>query len=365
MFKTNGEPVLVLNEEICKRNIKNMADRIRNFGGTFRPHFKTHQSAEVGEWFRAFGVDCITVSSFKMALYFAEQGWKDITVALTTTILQTELIEELAQRINLNILVEDVETIIQLEQKLNHPVGIYIKVDTGYHRTGVNADDLSVVKKLLLSLKDARNLIFIGFLTHAGNTYAAKGTEEVNEVAGVAMQKLLALKVFLKDEFPLMQISWGDTPSCSVFDDFQDIDEFRPGNFVFYDYMQYLIGSCQLKDIAVCLAAPVIALHKDRGEVVVHGGAVHLSKESVKNNVGKDIYGLVVSISKGIWDVENVLGEVKSLSQEHGIISVYEDCMDKFCIGSLVGILPVHSCLTVNLMKKFFTSEGNLITTLQ
>ncbi len=111
MFKENGEPLLVLNEEICKRNIKNMSDKIRRFGGVFRPHFKTHQSIVIGEWFRDCGVDCITVSSFKMAFYFAERGWKDITVALTTTVLQLDLIEELAQKINLNILVEEVKTI--------------------------------------------------------------------------------------------------------------------------------------------------------------------------------------------------------------------------------------------------------------
>ncbi len=243
-------------------------------------------------------------------------------------------------------------------------MGEFIKVDSGYHRTGVDAEDLSSIKKLLLPLKDARHLIFIGFLTHAGNTYRARSAEDIKSMAKVSLHKMLALKVFLKDEFPLMQISWGDTPSCSVVNDFHGVDEFRPGNFVFYDYMQCLIGSCQLNDIAVCLVAPVLALHKDRGEVVVHAGAVHLSKECVKNDDGKDVYGLVVSFTNGSWDVDNVLGEVVSLSQEHGVIKVKEGCFDNFNVGDVIGILPVHSCLTVNLMRKFFTSEGNLITTL-
>ncbi len=68
-------------------------------------------------------------------------------------------------------------------------------------------------------------------------------------------------------------------------DDFHGVDEFRPGNFVFYDYMQYLIGSCQLSDIAVCLSAPVIALHEDRGEVVVQlVCAFHYKRERLCKN---------------------------------------------------------------------------------
>ena len=34
---------------------------------SFRPHFKTHQSAEIGSWFRDFGVTRITVSSRESA----------------------------------------------------------------------------------------------------------------------------------------------------------------------------------------------------------------------------------------------------------------------------------------------------------
>jgi len=46
------KPTLVLSTEIAQRNIENMARKAKNLGLTFRPHFKTHQSVEVGEWFR-------------------------------------------------------------------------------------------------------------------------------------------------------------------------------------------------------------------------------------------------------------------------------------------------------------------------
>ena len=36
----------------------------------FRPHFKTHQSEDIANWFRQFGIKKCTVSSVSMAEYF-------------------------------------------------------------------------------------------------------------------------------------------------------------------------------------------------------------------------------------------------------------------------------------------------------
>ena len=38
-------PTLLLNEAIARRNIERMANKARQNGVRFRPHFKTHQSA--------------------------------------------------------------------------------------------------------------------------------------------------------------------------------------------------------------------------------------------------------------------------------------------------------------------------------
>ncbi|WP_075591198.1 alanine racemase [Labilibacter marinus] len=354
-------PILLLNPAICKANIQRMAARVKLWKGDFRPHFKTHQSAEVSEWLREAGVERITVSSLKMAEYFAQHGWSDITVALSVTKLQAQVIDQLASNINLNIVVEDMESIHALEGCLNNPVGVFIKADTGYHRTGVDADDLVLMKKLLTPLQEAKKLIFMGFLTHAGNTYYARNQQQLDDIVKPALEKTLALKTFLKDHFPLMQLSWGDTPSCSMYNDFYGLDEYRPGNFVFYDYTQTQIGSCTLKDVAVCMAAPVIATHPERNEIVLHAGAVHLSKDNIKLSDGTISFGKVVKLSGLTWNIEEEIGEIKSLSQEHGIVSVNNNILQHIKPGDVVGIIPVHSCLTANLMKQFLSTDGNLI----
>ncbi len=356
-------PTLLVNKDICLRNIERMVSKARASNTILRPHFKTHQSAEIGNWFRDFGIDCITVSSIKMAAYFAANGWKNITIAFSVNILEWREIDRLAEKINLNILIENMEVIPHLEKNLNHPVGVYIKADTGYGRTGIDADDFDSFQKILTLLKPSKKLIFLGFLTFAGHTYHTKSTAEIENIMSDSIRKLLALKTFLRTDFPLLQLSYGDTPSCSIATDFEGLDEIRPGNFVFYDEMQYQLGVCKREDIAVALACPVVSKHSRQDEIVIHGGGVHLSKESITDKSGKSYYGVAVALDNYTWDVKDVIGKVIKLSQEHGIIKLSEG-IDNINIGDMVAILPIHSCLTANLMKSYTTTDGNKITTM-
>ena len=51
-----------------------------------------------------------------------------------------------------------------------------------------------------------------------------------------------------------LEISVGDTPSSRLVTDFGNVDELRPGNFIFYDVQQTIAGVCGIEDIAVaCL----------------------------------------------------------------------------------------------------------------
>src|SRR5947209_13158611 len=74
-------PTLVVDAARARRNIARMAAKAVASGTRFRPHVKTHQSPAIAAWYRAAGVDAITVSSVAMAERFAVSGWADITVA--------------------------------------------------------------------------------------------------------------------------------------------------------------------------------------------------------------------------------------------------------------------------------------------
>ena len=172
----------------------------------------------------------------------------------------------------------------------------------------------------------------------------------------------MQLKNAFIDDFPGIIISYGDTPSCALIEDFSGIDEIRPGNFVYFDVMQSNLGSCTTRDIAVAVACPVVATHAERNELVIYGGAVHLSKEYILDKDDHRNYGLIVEMDRNGWSDPIQGAYVASLSQEHGIIHMPNPMFSKYNPGSTIGILPVHSCLTANLLKddtffcKFFAS---------
>ena len=77
-----SQPTLFVDKEKVLKNIEKMTEKAKESKVLFRPHFKTHHSADIGEWFKQFGVEAISVSSVDMAEYFAESGWKDISIMM-------------------------------------------------------------------------------------------------------------------------------------------------------------------------------------------------------------------------------------------------------------------------------------------
>ncbi|MBC8384570.1 MAG: alanine racemase [Candidatus Cloacimonetes bacterium] len=355
------KPTLILDKQKCLDNIKFMTEQAKDHNLVFRPHFKTHQSAEIGCWFREFGTNSITVSSVEMAEYFAENGWQDITIAFPFNLLEIARIDKLAAKIKLNLLVVSENSFDFLIKRIKHKIGFFIEIDTGYHRTGISANDLLQIEKILEKTKQAKLVDFKGFLTHAGNTYQAKSKKEIAHIHFDSINKLKKLKAYFRKDFSELMVSIGDTPSCSLMDDFPDVDEIRPGNFVFYDLMQNKPGICSSEQIAVAVACPIVAKYPERNEMVIYGGAIHLSKEYLPINDGSKLFGKIVEFSDEKWSDPVAGAYLSSLSQEHGTIKINPAEMEKFKIGDIVGILPVHSCLTANLYKSYLTLSGNKI----
>ena len=174
-------PTILLDEERVRSNIKKMVEKAKKNNVLFRPHFKTHQSADIGEWFKEFGVTAITVSSVDMAGYFAENGWEDITIAFAVNILQIEEINKLAEKITLGLLVESQEAVDFLKENIKSKVNIWIKTDTDYHRTGIYWDNEPLLSSIIRDIKKSKNLNFVGLLTHSGHTYYSKSKIERQE----------------------------------------------------------------------------------------------------------------------------------------------------------------------------------------
>ena len=344
-MKNIQRPTLIIDKKKCLKNISFFVEKAKTNNLIFRPHFKTHNSIIIGEWYKKLGVKKITTSSVSMTEKFAENGWNDITLAFPLNILEIEKLNIIAENITLNLLISCSEHSNFLH-KISKKINLFIELDLGYHRSGFELLDINSIKKMIDEIH-GQDLKFAGFLTHEGQNYLAKSVTQIGSFHDTTIANLEKLQSYFDEE---IFISVGDTPSCKTQKNFSNIDEIRPGNFVFYDLMQENIGSCNFDEISVAVACPVVSKNENLNQLIIYGGAIHLSKEFIEIN-GKKIFGKIVIFDKNGWSKPIPNTYLISVSQEHGIVRTDKQTLSEICVGDVIGVIPVHSCLTNNLLS--------------
>ena len=227
---------------------------------------------------------------------------------------------------------------------------VWIKIDTGYHRAGLLWTDADRLPALVHAVDASKNLVFRGLLTHSGHAYHSRGADNHARLFSETSERLNEARAILPGEVQKhCLLSLGDTPTCTAVENFSGIEEVRPGNFVFFDVQQLMLGSCTEEEISAAVVCPVVGAYPERREAVVYGGAVHLSRQSEALADGTRFFGFAVPWTGRSWGTIDPACYVRDVSQEHGIIRYGKDVTVK--PGDLVAVLPVHSCLTMNLLR--------------
>jgi D-serine deaminase-like pyridoxal phosphate-dependent protein len=354
-------PTIIIDEGRARRNIAVMQHKAITQGIKFRPHFKTHQSVFIGKWYQEAGVRAITVSSVKMANYFANNDWKDILIAFPVNLREIAEIKALASRVRLGLLIDhpDVAEALSLETDLQ--ADIWIKIDTGMKRAGIHWEDKTMQLLLARFVSNCSHLDLRGLLTHAGQTYHAATAREIISLYTESVKRINDCRHNLEIELgQTIAVSVGDTPGCWLVEDLGAVDEVRPGNFIFFDAMMRQLGVCRDEEIALWVDCPVISKYDDRQEILIHGGSVHLSKEMIESHSPNHFGFAVIESQGGNWQIRED-NYVRSLSQEHGIVKVDSETYKKIRIGDVISIIPVHSCLVVSALGRYLTTDGKWI----
>jgi D-serine deaminase-like pyridoxal phosphate-dependent protein len=373
MVDSVAKPTMLLREGVVRENVRAMGMRCAASGATFRPHFKTHQSAEIAEWFRSVaGARCAAVSSVDMAEYFAAHGWDDLLIAFVVNPRQIAQINTgpLSKIGQLGLIVDSHEALATLTERLAVPnVSVWVEIDVGQKRTGVPSADRATVVGLAKAIAASAKIRLAGLLTHAGQTYHAVSKKEVADIHAMALATMRELRGLVQTATGLsgLAISYGDTPSLTMVDD-EDLagwTELRPGNFVFFDAMQLQLGSCQEDQLGLAVACPVVSVRRNEATAIVYGGSVHLSKEFIEVDGGKPCYGLVALPDARMgWDRAIAGARVVSLTQEHGVVQfASSESMPSIHVGDILVVIPVHSCLVVPLLFSYTTLDGRIIRT--
>jgi D-serine deaminase-like pyridoxal phosphate-dependent protein len=291
-------PCLVLQLDVAKRNIDRMQERAATLGCVVRPHVKTHKTLELGSLQTQGSRRRIAVSTLAEAEFFAAGGFDDILYAVPIT--PDKLNEAAALTVALESFHIIVDNVIQLEAIFSQPApsphktwSVLIMVDCGYHRDGVDPSD-PVSVEIAQRLCESPTTTFAGIYTHGGHSYDADtsgGPVRRNAVveAGEAERDVtVGFKKMLEQRgVPCPTVGVGSTPTCSAPPVHLDgVDEMHPGNYIFNDTTQSMLGSCAESDIAVKVLTRVIGHYSKQNMLLIDLGWTGCSAQGAEFGYG-------------------------------------------------------------------------------
>lgn len=351
-------PALLLDVDRAEVNLTGMAERAKRLGVTLRPHIKTHKCVEIAERQRELGAQGITVSTLYEARTFADHGFDDLTWAVPVAASRLPEARDLAERTRLGVrirlgLVVDSETALDALERTGFPYRVWLKVDCGYHRAGVDPGSPASVA-LARRLSTSAAVTFAGILTHSGHAYSARSQKKLAAVAEQERRVMVEFATRLREAgITVPAVSVGSTPAMSAVKRLDGVDEVRPGNYVFYDYSQCVRGCCTPADCALTVLASVVSSQPGAEHSVVDAGALALSKDLGVERARPRTMGEIFAE----YDAGRLHSDLRliSLSQEHGILR------GSLPVGSRVRILPNHSCLTAAHFDEYHVVRGDRV----
>jgi D-serine deaminase-like pyridoxal phosphate-dependent protein len=333
-----------------------MQERARKHGVRLRPHVKTHKTAEIARLQTSDATSGITVSTLAEAHFFQKAGFDDITYAFPITPNKLDEAADLTGRLeHFHILIDQfatAEAIAAYGRDKDVCFSVFVKVDCGYHRAGVDPSSPDSVK-LVEKIKSSRHARFRGILTHAGHSYHCRNREEIIAIAKQERAVMVEFAERLKqNDIVCETVSVGSTPTAVHAPGWQGVTEIRPGNYVFFDKFQADIGSCSLDEVAARVLTTVVAHYPQHNQLLIDAGALALSKDPGAVHIDDRIVYGEVAEHPGL--------KLFSISQEHGLITSEQPiAFNDFPVGSLLQIIPNHSCLTAALFDRYHVVEEN------
>jgi D-serine deaminase-like pyridoxal phosphate-dependent protein len=345
-------PAFLVDQSIVRQNCDAMREKARASGVAFRPHAKTHKTIEVARMQHGGAIGPLTVSTLAEAEFYADAGFRDITYAVPIAPDKLERAAALGRRIDrLHILIDSAEALRGIEEH-GGPFHVWLKVDCGYHRAGVDPSSWDSVQ-LATAIAQSPAATLEGLLTHAGHSYHARNVDEIRRLAADERGAVTKFRSLLPEELQNIVRSIGSTPTTAVVDAFTDCDEVRPGNYVFYDAFQSTIGSCRFEDVAVSVLATVVGSYPERGEAIIDAGALALSKDLGADHIDSRCgYGVVCDL-----DLKPIAARLVALSQEHGKLTTNQPLP----VGTKLRIMPNHSCLTSAMFDRYCVIENGKV----
>ena len=355
-------PALVLDRSRLDRNCVRMRERCRDLGVKLRPHMKTLKSIDAARIAIDPDFGAIAVSTLLEAEYFAAGGIEDIQLAVCMTPDKLPRASAVARDIPRFSFFLDSAAMARASadyaRSTAAPLRIWIEIDSGEHRTGVEPDDPALVE--IASILAEAPVVLEGVATHGGHSYRGRDAQAIAAIAEQERAQVTkAAEILRAAGFNVPGVSAGSTPTAVHARSGAGLTEFRAGVYMAGDLFQAAIGSLDETDIALSVLATVISHKPEQNQIVVDAGGLALSKDRSTAAIhGGDLgFGLVLDV-----DGKPTLGRltVSGVHQEHGEVSGSEALpFDRLPIGAKVRILPNHVCMTAGAYDHLLVVEND------
>lgn len=334
-----------------------MQSAVSERGLRLRPHAKTHKSPLIARQQIDRGAVGVCCAKLGEAEVFADAGITDIRVPYPLNPVNASRVFALAHRTRLSFVVDDLDVATAWSAAASQErceLDVLVKVDVGFHRCGINPES-PMAPTTILEIAALKGLRFRGLLSHAGHAYGATSENEVEAIA--AAEARLLRDLAHASRVPCEEISVGSTPTARFSLQEKGLTELRPGNYAYFDRTQVALGSATLDDCALTVLARVVS-RPATDRLILDSGSKTLTSDGARGFSPAPGYGVVLRDIDGSEADPALL--IERLSEEHATVRALRNAAMR-TTGSLVRIVPNHSCVVSNLVDDVWLVDGERV----
>lgn len=348
-------PSVLIDNARVARNLERMQSAATAAGKRLRPHAKTHKSIVMARRQLERGAVGICCAKLGEAEVFAKAGIEDIRLPYPLNPANAPRVIALLDRTRLSFIVDHLDVAAGWSGAMTsagREVDVLVKVDVGFHRCGIDPKAPGAAESVA-KVASLPGLRVRGLLSHAGHGYGAASDADARRIAREEAEMLLDLAARVRHlgiEIP--EISVGATPTVRFSVHERGITELRPGNYIYFDRTQVLLGAAGWDDCALSVLARVVTAHD--GRIVLDCGSKALTNDLARGFEPAPGYGVV---TRGLDTNEpDTALTIDRLSEEHANVRV--DGTTRLRPGDLVRVIPNHSCVVSNLVDQVYLVEN-------
>lgn len=341
-------PALIIDLDIMERNLRRMADYTREHGLRLRPHTKTHKIPALGRRQLDLGAAGLTIAKVGEAEVMLGANPSDLLLAYP--IIGRPKLDRLmgvARRTPVTVSLDSTFVAQQLSDTARQAqveIGVLAEVDVGLGRVGVQPAD---VVALAQALDRMPWLKFLGIAFYPGHI---KMLDEDGRTSFAELNKLLGAIIRDLKHAGLTPkiVSGGSTPTMYHSHEITDLNEIRPGTYIFNDRNTVMSGACGHEDCAASILATVVSTAK-QGQMIIDGGSKTFSSDRPNN--GEVSFGHIVEAPEAVFT---------KMNEEHGYVDI-QNVERTFRLGERVRVIPNHICVAMNLHECVYGVRGDTV----